>query len=208
MRQIVSLGACVRAIAAVLAIGMLASCAKKQYVRGSEKKNLDKQAMSTKLDQRDINTLYDKTIKALLDSSIVNQWKRKSRESEPPVVAIFPMRNETSEHIGPQLDTLLSKFQTDLVNKTPVSVISKSAQSQLMNEIKQQQSDAYNPDRLASYGEQLGAQYYVTGKVRDVAERVQGERRVQYFMFVQVLDVSTAAIKFQHEAQITKGFVK
>ena len=48
----------------------------------------------------------------------------------------------------------------------------------------------------------------MTGKVYDVAERVKNEKRVQYFMFVQVLDVQTGAIKFQNEAKITKGLMK
>jgi len=144
----------------------------------------------------------------MLASGIAKQWERTSAMGNTPVVAIFPMRNETSEHIGEQLDTLLSKFETDLVNKSPVDVIDHASQPQLIAELKQQQSSAYNPQRLAQYGRQLGAQYFVTGKVYDVSERVRNERRVQYFMFVQVLDVETGAIKFQNEAKITKGLVR
>ena len=189
-------------------LSILTGCAEKKYVRGSEKEGLDRHAMSLKFDKRDINTLYNKTLDSMMNSSVVQQWEQKAQSGEAPVVAVFPMRNETSEHIGPQLDTLLAKFETDLVNKTPVSVVSHESQQDLIAEIKRQQSDAYNPQRMADYGRQLGAQYFVTGKVRDVAERVEGERRVQYFMFIQVLDVETGAIKFQNEAQLTKGFVK
>ncbi|MEM1348450.1 MAG: penicillin-binding protein activator LpoB, partial [Myxococcota bacterium] len=169
---------------------------------------LDSYTMSLRFDRKDLDRLYAENIDKMLASPIAKQWERASAMGNPPVVAIFPMRNETSEHIGPQLDALLSKFETDLVNKSPVDVIDYASQPQLLAEIKQQQSSAYNPQRFAQYGRQLGAQYFITGKVYDASERVRDERRVQYFMFVQVLDVETGVVKFLNEAKLTKGLVR
>ncbi len=183
-------------------------CAKPQYVRDTEKEDMDEYAMSLRFDRKDLDRLYKDNIDKLLSSRITKQWDREYQSGDAPVVAVFPMRNETSEHIGPQLDTLLSKFETDLVNGSGADVVSHENQPELIAEIKRQQSDAYDPQRLAGYGKQLGAQYFVTGKVYDVAERVDGEKRVQYFMFVQVLDVETGAIKFQNESALSKGLMK
>jgi PBP1b-binding outer membrane lipoprotein LpoB len=175
-------------------------------VRGSEKEELDEYAMSLRLDRKDINRLYDKNIDKMMNSSIISQWERQAAQGTAPVVAIFPMRNETNQNV--ELDAVLSKFETDLVNQTPVDVVSHENQSELIAEIKRQQSDAYNPRRLAPYGKQLGAQFFVTGKLYGVREQVRGEKRQQYFMFIQVIDVATGAIKFQNEAGVTKGLVK
>ncbi|MBA2665328.1 MAG: penicillin-binding protein activator LpoB [Bradymonadaceae bacterium] len=187
---------------------VLAGCGSPQYVRDSEEPRLDEYTMSLRFDRQDLDKLYEDNIKELLRSNVVKSWERQAASSVAPVVAIFPMRNETSEHIGSQLDTLLSKFETDLVNKTPASVVSHENQPDLIAEIKRQQSDAYDPQRLARYGRQLGAQFFVTGKVYDVAERVKDERRVQYFMFVQVIDVETGQIRFQNESKLTKGLIR
>ena len=187
---------------------LLLSACSPTYVRDTEEPNLDNYTMSLRFDRKDLDRLYADNIKKMLSSGIAKTWERQSALGNAPVVAVFPMRNETSEHISPQLDTLLSKFETDLVNKTPVDVISHERQPQLIAEIKRQQSSAYNPQRLASYGKQLGAQYFVTGKVYDVAERIKDERRVQYFMFVQVIQVETGAIKFQNESKLTKGLIR
>ena len=184
------------------------ACGGPTYVRDTEEPELDSYTMSLRFDRRDLDRLYEDNIKKLLSSGILKTWEKQSAMGNAPVVAIFPMRNETSEHIGPQLDTLLSKFETDLVNKSPVDVVSHENQPQLIAEVRQQQSSAYDPQRLAQYGRQLGAQYFVTGKVYDVAERVKDERRVQYFMFVQIIEVETGAIKFQNEAKITKGLIR
>jgi PBP1b-binding outer membrane lipoprotein LpoB len=177
------------------------------YVSDTEMKNIDKYSMSLRLDRKDLDRLYADTIQELLGSSILKQWERQAAQGPPAVVAIFPMRNETSEHIGDALDALLSKFETDLVNRSAAEVVSRERQSELISEIRQQMSSAYDPNRIAQYGRQLGAQYVVTGKVYSVDERVKKERRVQYFMFVQVIDVSTGSIRFQNESKVTKGLM-
>lgn len=186
----------------------LSACGGPTYVRDTEEPELDNYTMSLRFDRQDLDRLYQDNIGKMLSSGIAKTWEKQSALGQAPVVAVFPMRNETSEHIGPQLDTLLSKFETDLVNKTPVDVVSHERQPELIAEIKQQQSSAYDPQRLAEYGRQLGAQFFVTGKVYDVADRIKDERRVQYFMFVQVIEVETGAIKFQNESKITKGLIR
>lgn len=186
----------------------LSACGKPQYVRDTEEPRIDDYTMSLRLDREDLNRLYEDNAKKLMSSPIVKQWERTAATGTAPVVAIFPMRNETSEHIEQGLDALLSKFETDLVNKTPADVVSHENQPDLIAEVKRQQSEAYDPTRLAQFGRQLGAQYFVTGKVYDVAERAKEERRVQYFMFVQVIDVETGAIKFQNESEITKALIR
>ncbi len=176
-------------------------------VRGSEDPDLDEMTMSLRFDRKDLQTLYQKNVDQLMGSSVIDSWNRKASRGDSPVVALFPIKNESSEHIRQPLDALLSKFQTDLVNQTPVDVVSRDMQSKLVREIKRQQGGAYNPERLAEYGRQLGAQYYVTGKVYDVAERADKGRRVQYFLFIQVIDVSTGVVKFQAESSLSKALI-
>jgi hypothetical protein len=183
-----------------------AGCSGPQYVRGSEEPALDDYAMSLRLDRRDLETLYEENIQKLMGSSIAGVWRERA-SSSPAVVAILPFRNETSEHIDSQLDALLSRIETDLINESGADVLSRENQNELIAEIQGQGTDVFDPARIADYGRQLGAQYFVTGKVYDSAERVEGERRIQYFMFLQVLDVSTGAIKFQHETALTKGLI-
>jgi uncharacterized protein (TIGR02722 family) len=184
------------------------SCAEPQYVTDEEEPRLDEYTMSLRFDRKDLERLYEENAAQLYSSSIVKQWERQAAAGPAPVVAVFPMKNETSEHINSQLDALLSKIETDLVNQSPADVVSYDDQPDLIAELKRQQSDAYDPGRMAQYGRQLGAQYFVTGKVYDSAERVGDERRVQYFMFMQVIDVSTGAIKFQNESALTKGLIR
>lgn len=193
----------------ILATGLLTSACGggPAYVRGSDAPELDNYAMSTGLDKRDLEKLFDENAKSLMNSGAMRRWKDASRDGKEPTVAIFPVKNETSEHIDSQLQALLSKFETQLVNSGYVTVISRERQEQLIRELRLQQSAAFDPDKAAQLGKQLGAQYFVTGKVYDSSEQSGSERRTQYFLFMQAIDVETGAIRWQNEANLTKGLI-
>ncbi len=202
MRRLLSLASIVALTAS------LAACSgKPAYVRGSENPDLDEATMSTGLDKKDLENLFAQNSKSLLESGAMRRWRDMSREGKEPRLAIFPVRNETSEHIDSQLQALLSKFETDLVNSGYVTVVSYENQGALVEEIKKQQSAAFDPEKTAQLGRQLGVQYFITGKVYDSAEKSGEERRVQYFLFMQAIEVDTGAIRWQNEANLTKGLV-
>ena len=182
----------------------LAACGP-TYVRGSEMKELDEYAMSTGLDKRDLEKLFDENITSFMESAVVQRWKA---EPEPPIVSLFPIANETSEHVRDQLDALLSKVETTLINSGVATVVDRARQNELIAEVRRQQGGAFDEAASAQVGRQLGAKYFLTGKVYDSAERTGKERRVQYFLFMKVLEVETAVIRWQNEANLTKGLVK
>jgi penicillin-binding protein activator len=175
------------------------------FVRGDEVEGLDDYAMSTGLDKKDLEKLFDQNIKSLMESAIVAKWKA---EPEPPIVSIFPIANETSEHVRDQLDALLSKMETNLINGGVATIVDHERQLLLIEEVKTQQGAAFNESHATQVGRQLGAKFFLTGKVHDAAERAEGERRVQYFLFMKVVEVETGVVRWQNEANLTKGLVK
>ena len=83
----------------------------------------------------------------------------------------------------------------------------RSRQAQLVQELKLQQSAVFDQDKAAQLGRQLGAQYFVTGKMSATDEKTDGERRVQYMLYMQVIEVETGAIRWQNKATLTKGLI-
>lgn len=175
------------------------------YVRGDEVEGLDDLAMSTGLDKKDLEKLFDKNIDSLMTSAVAAKWKESG---DPPLVSIFPIANETSEHIRDSLDALLSKMETQLVNSGVVTMIDHGQQDALIAEIRKQQGGEFDQSKSAEVGKQLGAKYFITGKVHTSSEKVDGEKRVQYFLFMKVVEIETGAIRWQAEADLTKGLVK
>jgi uncharacterized protein (TIGR02722 family) len=186
------------------ALGFAAvGCGGPKAVRGEDVAGLDDQAMSTGLDRRDLQKMLHDNMQALQAAPVVARWQTEKE----PTVSVLPLRNETTEHIDSQLDSLISDIETTLVNAGHVRVISMEQQGKLVAEIRQQYSGAFDPSQIATWGKQVGARYIVTGKVCTSDERQKSERRVQYFMFIQVLEVETGQILFQHKSAVTKAII-
>lgn len=200
-----------RALACLLALpltaGSLLGCGPK-VVRGGEgtdNPNLDEGAMSTGLDRKDLNDLMQRNIDSLMNSPVWGEWRSGGAQ---PVVAIWPIKNDTSEHIDDQLLTLLSDMETQLINSGVVAIVSRERQAELIRETNIQQGAEFNPAMAAQLGQQIGAQFFLTGKVQAVDERFSGERRVQYSLFLQVIEVETGIVRFQHKAERSKAIVR
>ena len=183
-------------------VGAQAGCSgQKEYVRGSQEPGIDAPAMSTGLDKQDIQGMLSECLNNLRTAPVMNQW----RQTNPrPTIAVFPYLNQTTEHIEPQLDAINSETETWLVDSGVVTVISRERQNQMIAEVEGHKSPVFNPAHVAQYGRQLGAKYFITGKVQTSDERTEDQRRVQYFMFMQVIEVETSAIQWQHKAYVTK----
>ena len=169
---------------------------------GTANPGLDDAALSTKLDKRDLDYLIEQNLDALYSSAF---WRDDVVPGAKPLVAIFPIRNETSEHLGDQMNSLLSSIETSLVNGGGVSVVSRERQNEMIAEIGYQHGSAMDQTTAATLGRQLGAKYYFTGKLSAVDERLKKTRRMQYALFLQVIEVETSLIKFQHESARSKA---
>jgi uncharacterized protein (TIGR02722 family) len=194
---------------ALLAATAVAGGCKPKAIRGGEgtdNPNIDEGAMSTTLDRRDLKELMQVNLDKLHASPF---WAQITSGGAPVIVAIWPIKNETSEHIDDQLNTLLGDLETELVNSGMVNVVSRERQAEMANEVAVQQNRAiYDPAVAAQTSRQMGAQYYITGKVGTVDEFFNKERRVQYTLFMQVIATETSFIHFQNKSERTKAIVR
>lgn len=191
---------------ALLAAGAGSLACAPQVSRGGEGTDnpyLDDAALSTGLDKADIDYLVSKNLDALYASRF---WQRDILDrGNQPYITIFPIQNNTSEHLEDQMLTLLSSIETSLVNSGEVQVVSRERQTEMMREVGYQQGENIDPNTAARIGRQLGAQYYATGKLTAVDERLEGARRLQYALFLQIIEVETSLIKFQNESARSKA---
>lgn len=184
---------------------LAAACAPRAY-RGGEgtaKPDLDRPAMSVTLDRDDITYLVSDYL-SRMEASAFWQYTVKGAP-KPPVVAIWPIQNATTQHLDDQMLTLLSSIETALVNTGDVQVVARDRQDELAHEIGIQHGAMFDPRSAQRLGRQLGAQYFFTGKITGVDEKLSNMRRVQYTLFLQVLDIETGLIRFQNEVARTKA---
>jgi PBP1b-binding outer membrane lipoprotein LpoB len=192
--------------AAVAGLSLCApGCASKEYVRGSDDPSVDRPAMSTGLDKDDIERTLQTLLNQLRAAPVMDEWRLKAGGNDRQTVAIAPFLNETSEHIDSMLDNMLSETETWLVNSGIARVISSERQADMIRQVEGAQHPVFDPRHIPQYGKQLGVKYYITGKVGSADERTEDARRVQYFIFMQVIDTETSEIRWQQKAYITKA---
>ena len=194
----------IKSVSVVLALGFATACGgSAKVVRGAQDPSIDDAGFSTALDKRDLQKMLKENMQALWNAPVVERWQGEAR----PPVAVLPFRNETSEHVDSALQALISDVETELVNSGHVRVISLENQQKLLAEIRRQHGEGFDTTQVASWGRQLGVQYIVTGKVFTTAERAVNARRVQYYLFMQILNVETAEVVFQNKSSVTKALV-
>jgi len=189
----------------VVGVAALAISCAPQAMRGgagTANPDMDRPAMSSSLDRDDITYLVADYLERLEPSGF---WQEAvKRAPEAPIVAIWPIRNATSQHLDDQMLTLLSSIETSLVNTGSVRVVDRSRQDALSREIGIQHGADYDPASAQRLGRQLGAAYFFTGKITSVDEKLNKERRIQYSLFLQVIEVETGLIRFQNEVTRSK----
>jgi PBP1b-binding outer membrane lipoprotein LpoB len=197
-RHVVAIG-----LVVLMGIGAL-GCAPRA-TRGGEgtaHPEMDAPALSVTLDREDINYLVADYLERLEPSKY---WQEVESANMPPLVAIWPIMNATSQHIDDQMLTLLSSIETALINTGDVRVVARASQEALAREIGIQHGSAFDPSTARSFGKQLGVQYFFTGKITSVDEKLSKVRRVQYSLFLQVIEVETGLIRFQNEVTRSKS---
>jgi len=187
-----------------LSLVALAGCAP-QAVRGGPgtgRPDLDEPALGVGLDREDITYLVAENIASLSASRF---WSRSvEAAATPPVVAIWPIENRTTQHLDDQADTILSSIETSLVQSGDVRVVARARQEELAREIRRQGGAMFDPAAAQRAGRQLGAAYFLTGRITSVDEKLSGVRRLQYSLFLQMLEVETGLVLWQNEVTRSK----
>ncbi|HEX3769516.1 MAG TPA: penicillin-binding protein activator LpoB [Polyangiaceae bacterium] len=194
-------------LGAVLTLGASGAtgCASHEYVRGSDDPSIDRAAMSTGLDKDDIERTLQTLLNQLRDAPVMTEWRVKAGQGDRQTVSVAPFSNETSEHIDSQLSSMLSETEGWLVNSQICRVVSQERQAEMIRQVEGAQNPVFDPRHIPQYGKQLGVKYFITGKVGASDERTDDARRVQYFIFMQVIDAETSEIRWQQKAYITKA---
>jgi penicillin-binding protein activator len=169
---------------------------------GTARPEMDEPALGVGLDREDINFLVAQNLASLEASKF---WMGEVVPAKPPpIFAIWPIENRTSQHIEDQLVTILSSIETTFVNSGEVRVVARNEQENLADEIRRQGGSMFDPRTAQRAGRQLGAAYFVTGRITSVDEKLSGVRRLQYSLFLQVLEVETGLVRWQHEVTRSK----
>jgi len=189
-------------LVATVALGpVVGACFGPEYSRASEEPEIEDPALSTRLDRRDLELALQQWVDELNGSAFAGTLAPRK-----PTIAILHIQNDTSEHISGALDNLLSAAETDLVQSGKWDVVDNTTLTSdaVLAERLRDSGDAVDQQTVAALGREFGIEYFVNGRVGDTSEKSNDVRRVQYYLFLRVTEVSTLRVMHQTRVDITK----
>jgi len=88
---------------------------------------------------------------------------------------------------------MTTMFRSELVKSGRVEVVDRANMDRIISELRFQQTDWVNPERVKRFGQMIGADYLITGSFEALGR--------QFYLAVQMLDIETARII--HSSRLT-----
>lgn len=128
--------------------------------------------------------------------------KHVTQTSEDPVVIVGAIRNKSSEHIA--VGTFISDIERAFVNSGEVNVVAGSLERQDLREEKSDQARFATIETLKKQGQELGADYMMTGQINTIVDQEKGEKVVFYQVDLNLIDIETNAKVWLGQKKIKK----
>mgnify|MGYP000689539192 CR=1 FL=1 len=147
-----------------------------------------------------------KLIADTLTASLLNTVDL-SGTGKKPVMVVYPVANETSEHIS--TSGITDDIQLALLRAGKYRFVSKTQRDNLMAEQQHQQSNG-DPSSRSAVGRQLGADFILSGTLRSIEKKQQKQIRltkkkmVYYSLNLELTDLSSGEIAWADKADLAR----
>lgn len=126
--------------------------------------------------------------------------------SEPPKVLISLVTNTTDEHID--MESLTDKIRVNIFKTAKFQFINAKLRSEVAKEYEYEDSQYVRPDTAKKVGQQIGADYLLSGTISSIKQPVGRQEIVYYKMTLEMTDLSTNIISWLDDIEIKKKFRK
>ena len=181
----------------------LAACAcygPRAYTQGEYEDPNTIEMLSDQFNENDLQLIAKKMVNSLAGSPAFAQMQGR------PIVVVGQMRNDTSEHID--MLSLADKIQVELNKTGKFAFTDAAAREQIAQEYEYQQSGYVRPDQAKAPGQQLAADYLMTGEISSIRQAVGNDETVYYKMTAKLHNLRTGVIEWTDEKELRKKFVK
>ncbi len=185
---------------------MMITCASLLTLTGcmASTRNLDTEA----------ETHYDATYDFSDKSQIVNRLVTPLLSApvfpvqEKPLLIIYPVVNETSEHIS--TGGITDEIRMKLIQSGRFRFINESQRENIQKETDYQYQGYVDPAMRVEQGRQLGADYILGGTLRSIKKeqprqwRLFKKERIYYSLDLSITDLKTGEIVYADQAELAR----
>ncbi len=187
----------------LLVVGLLAypmfSCGSKRvYTKGKYIDPEETHLLSDKFVESDLQTIAERLSNSLLHSDLMATQEKK------PAIIISLFTNATDEHID--ILSLTNKIRTKLLKSHQFIFLNERLRKAMAKEYEYQASGYVNPETAKLKGNQIGADWLISGHISSIRQPVGKKEIVYYKTTLEVTDLSTSAILWADEVELKKKF--
>lgn len=127
---------------------------------------------------------------------------------DKPILIVYPVVNETSEHISTA--GITDEIRMKLLKSGKFRFISEDQRTNIQKETNYQNQGYVDPAQRVEQGRQTGADYILSGTLRSINKeqpkqvRVFKKERVYYSLDLTITDLKTGEIVYADEAEIAR----
>jgi|TARA_B110000881_G_C18595137_1_gene530714 penicillin-binding protein activator len=142
--------------------------------------------------------------KAMIEDMMSFPWidKHLKKEGTNPVIIINRVRNKSHEHIA--VDTFLNDLKRSILRSGRADFV---ANSELRQDIRAERADQElnaSVDSQNEMGEELGADYALSGSINSMVDQLDGKRVTAYQVDLQLIDMTTNREVWNGQKKIKK----
>jgi len=125
-----------------------------------------------------------------------------------PIMIVYPVVNETSEHIS--TGGITDDIKTKLVQSGRFRFVNESQRENIKAETNYQSQGYVDPAMRVEQGRQLGADYIVSGTLRSIKKeqpeqwRLFKKERIYYSLNLSITDLKTGEIVYADQAELAR----
>jgi penicillin-binding protein activator len=127
---------------------------------------------------------------------------------EKPILIVYPVVNDTSEHIS--TSGITDEIRMKLVQSGRFRFINEDQRTNIQKETKYQYQGNVDPGQRVEQGRQLGANYILSGTLRSIKKeqpkqvRLTKKERIYYSLDLTITDLKTGEIVYADEAELAR----
>lgn len=170
------------------------------YTRGEYADPNVIEMLSDKFNENDLQLIAKKMVESLASAPQFQNLPTR------PVVIVGKFKNSTSEHID--LKSLADKIQVQLVKTNKFSFQAKEAREEIAEEYEYQGSGYVKQGTAKGPGNQVSADYVLTGEISSIVQEVGADKTVYYKVTTKLNNLSTGILDWTDEKELRKKFEK
>lgn len=168
-----------------LSAALLAGCGGKQVSRVGTDTTID---LSGRWNDTDSRLVADELITDCLGHPWITQHLQQSG-GKLPIAIVGGIRNRSTEHIP--VGTFLKDLERALINSGRVQMVADPAERGDLRLEKADQWENASPETVKQLGQELGADYMVTGTIETITDQEGGEKVIFYQVDLNLTSIET-----------------